>query len=99
MTGSDTLDYWRFAREVDVISWDSYPNWHETGDDRREASLTGLMHDINRSMKGGRPFMLMESVPSIPTRGCIKKRKKPGMHRCSRAWVSARASTSNCPKA
>jgi len=80
MTGASTLDYWAFARAVDVVSWDSYPNWHETGDDVMEAARTALNHDINRSMKGGKPFMLMESVPSIPTRGCIKKRKRPGMH-------------------
>lgn len=81
MTGADTLDYWAFARAVDVVSWDSYPRWHETGDDWQEAARTALQHDINRSMKGGRPFMLMESVPSIATRrGRLKKRKKPGMH-------------------
>jgi beta-galactosidase GanA len=22
------LDYWKFAPEVDVVSWDSYPQWH-----------------------------------------------------------------------
>lgn len=80
MTGSDTLDYWAFSRAVDVISWDSYPEWHETTDEKTEAARTGMLHDINRTMKGGKPFMLMESVPSIPTRGRVKKRKKPGMH-------------------
>lgn len=57
MTGSTTLDYRAFAREVDIVSWDSYPPWHETGDDATVAAERGLLHDINRSMKGGRPFM------------------------------------------
>jgi len=92
MTGSTTLDYWAFAREVDVISWDSYPPWHETGDDREVAAQTALMHDINRAMKGGKPFMLMESVPSIPTRGSIKKQKKPGMHLLSSLQAVAHGS-------
>lgn len=92
MTGSATLDYWAFAREVDVISWDSYPNWHETGDDLTEAARTALQHDINRAMKGGQPFMLMESVPSIPTRNCIKKRKNPGMHLLSSLQAVAHGS-------
>ena len=92
MTGSSTLDYWAFAREVDVISWDSYPPWHETGDDREVAAQTALMHDINRAMKGGKPFMLMESVPSIPTRGCIKKQKKPDMHLLSSLQAVAHGS-------
>ena len=52
MTGFDTLDYWAFAKAVDVISWDSYPAWHETGDDLAVAARTALLHDINRSMKG-----------------------------------------------
>jgi len=43
-------------------------------------------------MKGGRPFMLMESVPSIPTRGCVKKRKEPGMHLLSSLQAVAHGS-------
>ncbi len=92
MTGSSTLDYWAFARAVDVVSWDSYPAWHETGDDTLEAARIALLHDINRSMKGGRPFMLMESVPSIPTRGRVKKRKRPGMHLLSSLQAVAHGS-------
>lgn len=92
MTQSNTLDYWRFAEAVDVISWDSYPNWHETGDDVAEAAKTAFAHDINRTMKGGKPFMLMESVPSIPTRGRVKKRKRPGMHMLSSLQAIAHGS-------
>jgi beta-galactosidase len=92
MTGSSTLDYWAFARAVDVVSWDSYPMWHETDDDKVEAVRVALQHDINRAMKGGKPFMLMESVPSIPTRGHIRKRKKPHMHLLSSLQAVAHGS-------
>ncbi len=92
MNGSDTLDYWAFARAVDVISWDSYPNWHENEDDVGEAVLTARMHDQCRAMKGGKPWMLMESVPSIPTRGRVKKRKEPGMHLLSSLQAVAHGS-------
>ncbi|MCB0130680.1 MAG: beta-galactosidase [Caldilineaceae bacterium] len=92
MTGLPTLDYWAFARAVDVVSWDSYPLWHETDDDTLEAAHVGLQHDINRAMKEGKPFMLMESAPSIPTRGCIKKRKKPHMHLLSSLQAVAHGS-------
>ncbi len=92
MTGSPTLDYGAFARAVDVISWDSYPNWHEMTPDVRIAAMTGFEHDINRAAKGGKPFMLMESVPSIPTRGRVKKRKKPGMHLLSSLQAVAHGS-------
>lgn len=92
MNGSDTLDYWGFAPAVDVISWDSYPNWHETGDDAAEAARTALLHDQCRAMKNGKPWMLMESVPSIPTRGRVKKRKEPGMHLLSSLQAVAHGS-------
>ncbi|HAS81381.1 MAG TPA: beta-galactosidase [Verrucomicrobia bacterium] len=92
MNGSETLDYWAFAKAVDVISWDSYPNWHESKDEIHEAVSTALLHDQCRSMKQGKPWMLMESVPSIPTRGRVKKRKEPGMHLLSSLQAIAHGS-------
>ncbi|MBT7066183.1 MAG: beta-galactosidase, partial [Verrucomicrobia bacterium] len=92
MPGSDTLDYGAFAKAVDVISWDSYPNWHEHSDEIGEAVTTARMHDQCRAMKGGKPFMLMESVPSIPTRGRVKKRKEPGMNLLSSLQAVAHGS-------
>ena len=92
MNQSDTLDYGAFAPEVDVVSWDSYPNWHEHEDEIGEATTAALLHDQCRSLKGGRPWMLMESVPSIPTRGRVKKRKEPGMHLLSSLQAVAHGS-------
>ena len=92
MTGSSTLNYWAFARAVDVVSWDSYPMWHETGDEAGEAARTALQHDINRTMKGGKPFMLMESATSIATRDRVRKRKRPGMHLLSSLQAVAHGS-------
>jgi beta-galactosidase len=74
------LDYWRFAPEVDVISWDSYPSWGKPEGDWREAAGVAFTHDLNRSLKGGRPWMLMESTPSCTNWQEICKPKKPGMH-------------------
>jgi beta-galactosidase len=92
MNGMDTLDYWAFSRAVDVISWDSYPNWHEHEDEIGEAYKTAILHDQCRTMKDGKPWMLMESVPSIPTRGRVKKRKEPGMHMLSSIQAIAHGS-------
>jgi beta-galactosidase len=89
---SPTLNYWEFARELDVISWDSYPRWHDTGDDVSVAVETAFTHDINRCLKNGQPFMLMESVPSFPTRGDVRKRKRPGMHLLSSLQAVAHGS-------
>jgi beta-galactosidase len=94
MNNHPTLDYWAFAKEVDVVTWDSYPFWHETHDELQVAAGTALLHDQCRSMKNGQPFMLMESVPSIPTRGKIKKRKEPGMNLLSSLQAVAHGSDS-----
>ena len=94
MNHCDTLDYGAFAEAVDVVSWDSYPEWHETASDVYIAVETALRHDQCRAMKGGKPFILMESVPSIPTRGIVKKRKEPGMNLLSSLQATAHGSDS-----
>ncbi len=73
------LNYWAIAPHLDVISWDSYPLWHKDNDVKL-ASDVAFIHDINRSLKGGKPFMLMESVPSATNWMPAGKRKRPGMH-------------------
>jgi beta-galactosidase len=73
------LNYWKMAPYLDVISWDSYPTWH-SGDDVAQAAGVAFVHDINRSLKGGQPFMLMESVPSATNWVAAAKVKRPGMH-------------------
>ncbi len=53
------LDYWRFAPHVDVVSWDSYPRWHNDREpEARTASRTAFSHDLFRSLRGGQPFLL-----------------------------------------
>jgi beta-galactosidase len=74
------LNYWKLAPSLDVISWDSYPMWHQDLPDVDYACQTAFSHDINRCMKGGRPFMLMESTPSVTNWHPSSKLKRPGMH-------------------
>lgn len=74
------LDYWKFAEVVDVVSWDSYPEWHQPGFDVRLASDVAFVHDLNRSLKQGKPFLLMESTPSVTNWQAVAKVKRPGMH-------------------
>ncbi len=75
------LNYWKFADLLDVISRDSYPTWHDReGDDSRQAAKVAMMHDIIRSIKGGKPWMLMESTPSLTNWQDVSKLKRPGMH-------------------
>ena len=74
------LDYWKVAAALDVVSWDSYPSWHGPDGDEDLACRVAFVADINRSLKGGRPFMLMESVPSATNWAEVCKLKRPGMH-------------------
>jgi beta-galactosidase len=85
------LNYWKLATHLDVISWDSYPRWH-SGDDVALASDVAFVHDLNRSLKGGKPFMLMESVPSATNWMPVAKRKRPGMHALSSLQAVAHGS-------
>lgn len=75
------LNYWKMAPELDVVSWDSYPAWKGTEEDVALGADIAFIHDLNRSLKGGRPFMLMESTPSMTNWMSVCKPKRPRVHR------------------
>lgn len=90
----DGLNYDKFADVVDFISWDSYPTWHESEDEQNIAAFTAMNQDWFRSMKGGQPFYLMESTPSLTNWQDISKLKKPGMNILSSLQAVAHGSNS-----
>lgn len=73
-------DYWQLADAIDFISWDSYPMWHRDKDETTLACYTAMYHDLMRTLKQGKPFVLMESTPSQTNWQPTSKLKKPGMH-------------------
>ena len=75
------LDYRRLARELDVISWDNYPAFHDRPNHLETAVAVSFAHDLNRSLKGGRPFMMMESSPSATNWMQVNRLLRPGVHR------------------
>ena len=80
MGTSDCLNYWEVAKHIDVVSWDSYPQFHNPSVfDGDIAVEFGMRHDITRSHLH-KPFMLMESTPSCVNWGMVNKMKRPGMH-------------------
>ena len=87
----DGLDYFKLCKLIDVVSWDSYPEWHRSEGCVEAAQTTAIMHDVHRSMKG-RPFMLMESTPSLTNWHEINKLKRPGMHILSSVQAIAHGS-------
>jgi len=86
------LDYHRFVPCMDVIAWDAYPRWHSPCGDAEIAAEAAMIYDMCRAMKGGRPFMLMESVPSLTNWQHVNKLKRPGMHRLSSLQAVAHGS-------
>jgi beta-galactosidase len=75
------LDYREMAPELDVISWDSYPFFHNDYETFTETlERTAFDHAAMRSMKKDRPFMLMESAPGLVNWHNYNKVKRPGVH-------------------
>jgi beta-galactosidase len=74
------LDYRRFAEVCDRMAWDSYPQFHGEESWRGAPGLS-FVHDLYRSMKGGLPFLLMESTPSSTNWFPVPQLKRPGQHR------------------
>lgn len=66
------INYFKWAEYIDVISWDSYPGVNEP------AFLTSMRHDIMRSLKKDRPFLLMEQTPSQTNWSMFNSQKRPG---------------------
>ena len=91
MTLYEGLDYREMAEEIDIISWDSYPRFHNDGETLEETFLENAFHHaVMRSMKPEQPFMMMESAPGLVNWQPFNKVKKPGVHKmaCLQAIAS-----------
>ena len=71
----EMLDYFKWAKEMDVVSWDNYPAIDTP------YSYTAMTHDLMRGLKGGQPFMLMEQTPSQQNWQPYNSLKRPGVMR------------------
>ena len=77
------LDYAPFAKEVDMISWDAYPAWHNDYETTAFlASKLGFLNDYYRTLKN-QPFLILESAPSMVNWQPVNRAKRPGMHMLS----------------
>ncbi len=68
------LDYFKWAREMDIVSWDNYPRYDTPW------SHTAMCHDLMRGLKDA-PFMLMEQTPSQQNWQPYNSLKRPGQMR------------------
>lgn len=69
------LDYFKWGREMDIISWDNYPRLDTP------RSYTAMMHDLMRGLKEGEPWLLMEQTPSQQNWQPYNSLKRPGVMR------------------
>lgn len=78
------LDYHEMSKELDIISWDSYPRLHNDYETLSDTFLeTAFTHALYRSMKPEQPFMLMESAPGLVNWQQVNKYRRPGIHKVS----------------
>ncbi len=68
------LDYFKWAKEMDIVSWDNYPGYDTPW------GMTALRHDLMRGLKD-EPFMLMEQTPSQQNWQPFNALKRPGVMR------------------
>ncbi|BBH21728.1 beta-galactosidase [Paenibacillus baekrokdamisoli] len=69
------LDYFKWAKHMDIVSWDNYPSADTP------FSMTAMTHDLMRGIKGGAPFLLMEQTPSQQNWQDYNTLKRPGVMR------------------
>ena len=69
------LDYFKWAKHMDIVSWDNYPSLTSI------PSEIALRHDLMRSLKAGEPFMLMEQTPNQQNWQPYNSVKRPGVMR------------------
>lgn len=66
------LDYKKWAKDMDFVSWDCYPSPED------KKSTVALCHDLMRGLKNQNSFVLMEQTPSVTNWQPVNKIKKPG---------------------
>lgn len=69
------LDYFKWAKSMDFVSWDNYPA------NGTPPAVVAMNHDLTRGLKGGQPFALMEQTPSVTNWLSYNPLKRPGVMR------------------
>lgn len=81
------LDHQEWAREVDFTAWDSYP---DPLDERESRHWAAVGHDLTRSLKPDRPWVLMEQATSAVNWRPYNRPKRPGLMRLHSLQAVAR---------
>jgi beta-galactosidase len=76
MGAFEKLNYREWAKEVDVIGFDNYP------DPEGPPDRVAFNYALNRGLKDGQPFLLVEQSPAAQNWAVVNKLKRPGRLRC-----------------
>ncbi|MFD7155645.1 beta-galactosidase [Kribbella sp. NPDC059898] len=86
MTMHKTVDHWTWAAAEDVVALDAYPDPHSpTG-----SIDVGLEYDRMRSLRGGQPWLLLESATSAVGWRSVNSARDPGQLRVASMQAVAR---------
>jgi beta-galactosidase len=69
------LDYHKWGKNLDFISWDNYPS------PGTPYTRIAMNHALMRGCGGGKPFFLMEQTPSVTNWQPYNSLKRPGVMR------------------
>jgi beta-galactosidase len=69
------MDYFKWGKNLDFISWDNYPS------PDTPYTRTAMNHALMRGCGGGKPFYLMEQTPSVTNWQPYNSLKRPGIMR------------------
>ncbi|MEO3812226.1 beta-galactosidase [Sphaerisporangium sp. B11E5] len=83
-------DYWRWAEEEDAAALDIYPDPADPGSHVPAA----FQFDLFRSLKGGRPWLLMEQAASAVSQWKLNVVKEPGRMRLGSLQAVSRGADS-----
>jgi beta-galactosidase len=73
-------NYWQWAKLLDCIANDHYPQPDDRDDAWRKALGSDFTHSLMRGLAGGDPWILMECSPSAVNWGKVNKLKRPRVH-------------------
>lgn len=66
------LDQYKMAETMEFVGWDNYPT------PREDLSSVAMKHDLMRSLKGGKPYLIAEQSPNQQNWQPYNKVKRPG---------------------
>jgi beta-galactosidase len=78
MSSYPGIDYFALGNLMDRISWDNYPHWTGTAADADVCADTAFRHDLMRGTGNNKPFLMMESSPSVVNWDSINTLRRPG---------------------